>query len=553
MKKINIYCKAIALVLLLASILSLFAACEKPTKEPPAGEENKDLIDISGYTIVRFEKCKPSVKRKTTALKNSIKDSLGLNLSVQEDWYNPNNPPDPNAKEILIDETNRTESKNAIAKLNENDDENAFIIDITENKIAIVGKTHGATLRGISYFINNYVMASQKGNSLYIAHGKSVVRDYSIEKTISIGNKFEMDVDMVSTVLGDVSKTPHFPSIIELQHQPDEKNNGKLIAAMSVIDSKPTLAYITESNDGGKTWKLLARPEETRKPKTGWAGSMAHIYELPEQIGNMPAGTLIYSSNAVNYERSSHIGVWKSTDCGKTWKEISIVASGGGTKEGVWEPYMIAHEGYLYCFYSDDSYQKYDQRIVYKRSKDGITWEGAVSVCAFDDFIDRPGMPVITKMGNGEFFLVYEYVLEGHPSNIYYKTTKDITEWDPSDPGTPVVAKSGDKTFSPAAGPSCVWTPAGGTSGTLFVTGQYQNGGVPQNSVFISLDYGKTWDIVENPLPYTPYSGYVTDTMAGYRPIMVLGSDSSVIHYINTTNTPEDKGIVQYAKLKVYE
>ena len=550
MKRNNIFGRTLALIILLASVLSLFAACEK---DPPIVDENTEILDISGYSIVRFDKSKPTVKRKTTALKTSIKDTLGLDLSVEEDWYNPNNPPDLNAKEILIGETNRKESQDALAKIMTSGKENKFVIEFTENKIVIVGNTYGATLRAMSYFINNYVMTSPKGNNLNVAHGKSILREYTVEKTISINNKLDVDIDVVSDVLGTPSKNGHFPAVIELQHQSDPKNNGKLIASMSVIDSTPTLAYITESNDGGKTWKLLARPTETKKPSTGWAGSMAHIYELPEKIGNMPAGTLIYSSNAVNYDRASHIGVWKSTDCGKTWSEISIVASGGGTALGVWEPYMLAHDGYLYCFYSDDSHPKYDQRIVYQRSKNGIQWEKAVPVCAFDEFIDRPGMPVVTKLGNGEFFLVYEYVREGNASVIHYKKTKDITDWNPSDPGTPVVSMKGNKTYIPAVAPSCVWTPAGGANGTIFVTGQFQMGDLPQNSVFVSLDNGATWDIIENPLPYLPYAEFTADTMAGYRPIMVLGADPTVIHYVNTVHAPNSATIIQYAKLKVYE
>ena len=69
---------------------------------------------------------------------------------------------------------------------------------------------------------------------------------------------------------------------------------------------------------------------------------------------------------------------------------------------------MFYDNGYLYCFYSDDtrgpdvngSNPGPDQILVYQRSKDGINWEAPVIVCAFKDFIDRPGMPIITKMGN---------------------------------------------------------------------------------------------------------------------------------------------------------
>ena len=550
MKKTNIFYRTLALVILLASVLAIFASCEK---DPPIVEENKDILDISGYKIVRFENSKPTVKRKTTSLKNTIKDYLGLDLSVEEDWYNPNTPPDPNAKEILIGETNRTESQNALAKIMTNDAEKKFVVEITENKIVIVGTDYGATLRAISYFINNYVMASSKGNNLNVAHGKSITRDYTVEKTISISNKLDIDVDIVSDVISDSSEKAHFPAVIELQYQSDEKNNGVLIASLTDENkAAKSMGCILKSTDEGKTWEVIFRPTDKYTPKV-WAGSMAHIYELPEQIGNLPAGTLVYSANTVDYNSYSHIGVWVSTDCGKSWREIAKVATGGGLEEGVWEPYMLAHEGYLYCFYSDDSHPRYDQRIVYKRSKNGINWEAAVPVCAFGEFTDRPGMPVVTKLGNGEFFLVYEYVREGNASVVHYKKTKDITDWNASDPGTAVMAKKGSASYFPAVGPSCVWTPAGGNKGTLFVTGQLQIGGVSENCIFVSLDYGSTWDIIENPLSYMPYDTLVDGAMAGYRPIMVLGSDPTVIHYVNTIQAPNSTSIVQYAKLKVYE
>ena len=568
MKNMGMFCRIIALVIVLASIISVFTACNEDKKPD---EEKKELLDISAYAIVRYDASESSITKKTARLKNAIKDTLGVELAVQSDWYNPNTPPDPNAKEILIDKTNRKESSDALAKL-EGQDGDAYIIDITENKIVIVGTTDGATLRGMFYFIKNYVMTSPKGNGLDVTHGKNIVQPYDSAKNLS-NSILDMDVEVVATVFGVPEKNPsdllgypsnisdvHFPSVIELQYQENEKNNGILIGAFCIIETAlqnpmETLACIMESRDGGKNWKVLARPKETLDTGTGWAGSMAHIYELPAQVGNMPAGTLIYSSNSVNYSRASHIGVWRSNDCGKTWKEISIVARGGGTGLGVWEPVMYYNDadGYLYCFYSDDFNRNYDQRIVYRRSKDGVKWESVVEVCAFGNFADRPGMPVITKLGNGEYFLVYEYCIGGG-ARIHYKKTKDITKWNPEDPGTLIETKVGTKNLQIATAPSCVWTPVGGECGTLFVTGMYQFGGDGKNRILVSKDYGETWDTLENPLPYSGYESFQEETLGGYRPIMVLGADPSVIHYINTTDDPTiKKSRIQYAKLKVLE
>ena len=573
MRKINVFYKTLAIIIALASILSLFAGCQKEPQNNT--EENKELLDISGYAIVRYENAKTKVTKKTTALKNTIKEYLGLDLSVSEDWYNPNTTSiDPNAKEILIDKTNRQESQDALAKL-ESKEGDAYIVEITENKIVITGKTESSTLRGISYFISNYVIASKKGNSIDISHGTSITKDYSAVNNIWIDGKLDMDVELVSTALASSTTqtnvlgyttmltSVYFPSVIELQHQKNESDNGTLIAAVSLGEDPgvSTIGCIMESRDGGASWDVLARPKETFDTKL-WAGQMAHIYELPAQLGDLPAGTLIYSANAVNYDYKSHIGVWTSNDCGKTWKEISIVASAGGLNEGVWEPVMFYNDddGYLYCFYSDDSDHKHDQKIVYKRSKDGINWEKLVEVCAFENPADRPGMPVITKMGNGEYFLVYEYcgswLGDAQDCFVYYKTTSDITNWNPSDPGTRITAKYNGMDYMTASSPCCVWTPAGGECGTLFVQGRREFGFYGINPMFVSFDYGKTWDTIEPPMPYDWYSSAATgnDAGVGYRPIMVLGKDPSVIHYVNIIDIDSTKGNkLQYARLKVYD
>jgi hypothetical protein len=167
-------------------------------------------------------------------------------------------------------------------------------------------------------------------------------------------------------------------------------------------------------------------------------------------------------------------------------------------------------------------------------------------------------MPVITKMGNGEYLLVYENGVENDDCYIYYKTTKDITNWNPSDPGKLLSAKVSGKDYTMASSPCCVWTPSGGSKGTLFAQGRrsFLDGKHTElNKMYVSYDYGKTWDTIEAPMPYDWFSGkelWDSDAI-GYRPIMVLGADPSIIHYVNITDIPDTKkSQLQYARLKVY-
>ncbi|MBE6607189.1 MAG: exo-alpha-sialidase [Ruminococcaceae bacterium] len=570
MPKNAVIYKAVSVVLTLTLVLSalvIFTACGKKEDEDPTKKKNDVFIDLSSYSLIRYDRSKNSVVDKTAQLKIAIEDELNVTLSIQSDWYNPNNAPDPNAKEILVDKTNRKESTDALAKLEEKEND-AFIIDITENKIVILGKTESSTVRAIAYFIENYVLASAEEGKIDILHGKTVIKDYTSVMSITIGNKLDIDVEIISdvfvvpdkgyvNVMGYLTQAnrAHYPSVLELKYQPNKENNGKLIGTFCLGDTPVnggpnTQACVMESSDGGKTWEVIARPDETID--TSIKGiSMAHIYELPAQLGDMPAGTLLYSGNSVNYSRKSHIAVWRSFDCGYTWEEYVIIAEGGGTKEGVWEPFMWYEpsDGYLYCFYSDDSDPRHDQKLVYKRSKDGKNWSDIVDVCTFNDPADRPGMFVMTKMGNGEYFMVYEYYGSKN-GYVYYKTTKDITSWNPTDPGKQIFASGSSHTIG--SSPSCIWTRAGGKHGTLIVTGKWEEGGDGKHRMFVSFDYGKTWETMENPLTYDLENDILNTNRTGHSASLVVGSDPYIIYYMNTTDVPETgRQRIQFAKLKI--
>ncbi len=364
-----------------------------------------------------------------------------------------------------------------------------------------------------------------------------------------------------------------YPSITELGYQKDPANNGKLIAIASVtteVGDKTTLACVLMSEDQGKSWECISRPREILRPELKSVGSMAHIYELPADLGDMPAGTLLYSYNSVNYgtmedrkSGNSILAVWRSFDCGYTWEEYVIIDEAGGIREGIWEPqmYYCPEDGYLYCFYSDDSDPDHDQKIVYKRSKDGVHWEGEggkigtgtgmdvepVDMVAIDKFDYRPGMPVVTKMGNGEYFMVYEQFGDWNGCPIFYRKTRDLSDWgEPNDIGTRIQSEDGSIMMS---APSCIWISQGGECGTLIVTSKISSN---NGFIMLSFDYGETWEKIEDPL-----ASKATEALKrriGYSASFWPCSDGKSIYYINSTNAPSDpenKQMVAFAKITI--
>ncbi len=512
-------------------------------------------VNVGEYKVAYPDGATDNIIAKAERIASAIERKLGREIRVVSDKGATSAD-----KLIIVGQSNLVTS-DTMLKLSKHDAADAFIMDFTKNSIVLCGKTESSTLRAGEYFIEKYIDTLGSGESkIDLSLGRTQIKTY-----MNVGG-VDIVIETVSSVF-DVKpgvntdglypsrvNTAHYPSIIELNY--NGENNGKLIAIFCLSDT-PTVAgdpdtngCVMESDDGGLTWKMIARPEEVFD--TSIVGiSMAHLYELPVAVGDMPAGTLLYSGNSVDYERKSHIAIWRSFDCGYTWEEYVIIDEAGGTREGIWEPYVWYEEsdGYLYCFYSDDSDPAHDQKLVYKRTVDGVNWSEAEEVCAFESEKARPGMFIMTKMGNGEYFMVYEYY-EGGKGRVYYKTTTDVSEWSAESVGTLLTDETG---YTVKGAPFCIWTPFGGENGMLLVTGKEDIDGGQRHLVFVSFDYGKNWTTMENPLPYDISIAVRGTNRIGHSPSFIVSSDPSVIYYVNTTVIAETGyQRIEFAKMKIY-
>lgn len=220
------------------------------------------------------------------------------------------------------------------------------------------------------------------------------------------------------------------PRIIQLEYQADSADNGKMYATFECgqlpkdvgsaggalpdsIDGELPAFPVYESLDGGYTWSDTP-VGYIQDSENGWGlMNCPQIYELPGDLGELKAGTLICVGNSVNIQNDltpTSMELSYSTDLGRTWKYYGTVAIGGKNVMGdtpVWEPYLLYQDGTLYCYYSDETHPDYGQILVHKSSQDGKTWSEADN-----DLLDgqRPGMPVLTQLadGTGRWAMIYE-------------------------------------------------------------------------------------------------------------------------------------------------
>lgn len=227
------------------------------------------------------------------------------------------------------------------------------------------------------------------------------------------------------------------------QYQSDPAYNGRMYATSENYVTGTPSFKIFESLDHGGTWHKISEVTDTQN--RGGMRYQPYLYELPEKIGNLPAGTLICAGNAIPSDMSTtSIDLYKSTDHGKSWTYLSTVAQGGtatttASKNGpVWEPFLKVINHKLVCFYSDERDKPtHSQLLAHQVSSDGVNWGQEVHDVADTHQGARPGMATVAQMPNGKYIMTYEMMgsVDGS-GKTYYKISDDGLNWSPTTPGT---------------------------------------------------------------------------------------------------------------------
>ncbi len=146
-------------ICLLLSLLSLFSCftlwgCQK--EKNPSGENsgqpgNQTMIDLSEYTVVRGDSATEYEKNAAGALKRSLTEKTGKNISIETDFLKKGQSADESAKEILVGSTNRPQSTDTAGML----PECGFLIRMCGTKLVILGSDDFMTCEAVDWFLEN--------------------------------------------------------------------------------------------------------------------------------------------------------------------------------------------------------------------------------------------------------------------------------------------------------------------------------------------------------------------------------------------------------------
>ncbi|MFJ8884589.1 RICIN domain-containing protein [Streptomyces sp. NPDC102402] len=264
-----------------------------------------------------------------------------------------------------------------------------------------------------------------------------------------------------------------YPRAVRLAH--NGAANGRVLASVVTFDGNNGIGAIHESTDAGATFREVGRVGDPESAG-GQGLCCTTLFELPRQIGTLPAGTLLWASSAGQDEsgRRMALRVWRSNDIGRTWSSLSSCATATGTG-GLWEPeFSVAADGALVCHYADETDPAHSQKLSAVRSYDGVHWQDRRDVVAAGPVSDRPGMPVVRKLPDATYFMSYEICNPGgqYQCVVHYRTSADGWNWgDPAHLGFRPQTVDG-KYFR--AAPTIAWSPSpgGGANGRILLIGQ---------------------------------------------------------------------------------
>lgn len=329
-----------------------------------------------------------------------------------------------------------------------------------------------------------------------------------------------------------------YPRGVLLKHQ--DEAGGTIVASVTTFTSRGGEAAIFSSDDDGRSFSQIASvPVSERNGQRGLC--CGTLYELPQQVGDLPEGTLLYAGSVGQDagDRRMDLDVWQSPDAGHTWTYLSTCASAPNSG-GLWEPeFSVDAQGRLVCHYADET-DPLDgtQNLVRVVSTDGVHWGERSYTVKSKPGATRPGMPVVRTLPDGRYVMSFEVC--GRPGRydcaVHFRYSGDGWDWgNPTDHGD-VITSVGGRYFSHA--PTVSWADDGTPEGTLLVIGQLlqeADGSLAEgngSTIFVKRSGSSAWQEIAAPVEipdaynhYCPNYSSSLVPLANGRDFVELASD----------------------------
>lgn len=385
----------------------------------------------------------------------------------------------------------------------------------------------------------------------------------AIAATTSSGVLFAPNISVNTT------EDASYPRVIQLEHSGSA--NGTMLATFSHSGNGTAKASfpVYRSTNNGVSWTASAISTIT-DTQHGWDLDGPTLYELPRAEGNLPAGTILAAGTAWNHGDYTQqaVEVFASTNQGASWSYRSSCTSESGTANtqghGIWEPeFTVAGNGDLVCYFSDErpSSNNYNQVLAHVASTDGgLTWGTETYDVAVQDGVQRPGMATIVNLPNGSYAMTYEDCKNGfdpdQACDVYIKTSTNAESWNAGSLGTRI--QTSDARFLLHT-PYITWSAAGGTNGTLIVSGQRVVAGADGNLtvqkesghvLFTNTNLGVgAWHEVTTAVTIDPTGGYDgrETACAGYSSALLAAPSGSSYLELAGTHLSNGKCETQFA------
>ena len=327
-----------------------------------------------------------------------------------------------------------------------------------------------------------------------------------------------------------------YPRLVRLSHNADPSRNGPIVASVTTFPGGGGVEDFYSSADGGATFTRIGQIKDPAFAKGLCCGT---LFELPQQIGAMPAGTLLWAGSVGGDTPTEpmRIMIFDSTNQGQSWSYLSDcqAASVPRSQGGLWEPqFSVAANGKLMCYFSDETVANHSQLLAQVSTSDGLTWSARQFTVASGIPADRPGMAVVSKLPNGHYFMTFE-LCGPAGCTVFAKTSVNGADWgDPGNVGKRV--QTADNQFFFHA-PTNVWVPdAKSANGKLIVVGQVFMGanGVDSGNgrtllVNSNPDGSGNWTVMPAPVTIASPPGPAGNPCQNYSSALPPSPDGSTL------------------------